>query len=86
MRQHSENSFQVAKFLEAHPKIEKVLHPGLASHPHHALAVKQSYGHSGMLAFYLKGKDDASSKLLKALNVIVVADSLGGVESLIEIP
>lgn len=86
MERHKYNSLAVAKFLEAHSKVERVLHPGLPSHPQHELAKKQTYGHSGIMSFYIKGGLDESSAFLKALQVFTLAESLGGYESLAELP
>lgn len=86
MERHKSNSLAVAKFLEKHPKVERVLHPGLPSHPQHELAKKQSFGHSGIMSFYIKGGLEESSKFLKSLKVFILAESLGGYESLAELP
>jgi len=86
MRQHSINSIAVAKYLEQHPKVVKVLHPGLPSHPQHELSKKQTSGHSGMVTFYLKGELVESKKFLSNLKVFTLAESLGGYESLAELP
>lgn len=86
MERHKSNSLAVAKFLEAHSKVERVLHPGLPSHPQHELAKKQTYGHSGIMSFYIKGGLEESSAFLKALQVFTLAESLGGYESLAELP
>lgn len=86
MERHKSNSLAVAKFLEKHPKVERVLHPGLPSHPQHELAKKQTYGHSGIMSFYIKGGMDESTKLLQGLEVFALAESLGGYESLAEVP
>ncbi|XP_076233033.1 cystathionine gamma-lyase isoform X2 [Calliopsis andreniformis] len=83
MQQHMKNGLAVAKFLQSHPHVEKVIHPYLPSHPQHELALRQTSGHSGMVSFYLKGD---SKKFLKALNVFTLAESLGGYESLAELP
>ncbi|XP_011253035.2 cystathionine gamma-lyase [Camponotus floridanus] len=83
MQQHMKNGLAVAKFLESHPCVERVIHPYLPSHPQHELALKQTTGHSGMISFYLKGD---AHKFLKALKVFTLAESLGGYESLAEIP
>lgn len=77
------NGLAVAKFLENHPRVAKVMHPYLSSHPQHELALKQTTGHSGMISFYLKGD---SLKFLKALQLFTLAESLGGYESLAELP
>lgn len=86
MQQHMANSIQVAKYLEAHPKVEKVLHPGLVSHPQHELFKSQTSGFSGMLTVYLKGGLNESKAFLKNLKVFTLAESLGGYESLAELP
>jgi len=83
MQRHMKNSLAVAKFLESHPCVEKVLHPYLPSHQQHELALRQTSGHSGMVSFYLKGD---SARFLKALKVFTLAESLGGYESLAELP
>jgi cystathionine gamma-lyase len=87
----AENALVVAKWLEKHPKIEKVLYPGLPSHPHHKIALKNRAnttlsGGSGMLGFYIKGDLAKTNKFLSSLELITLAESLGGVESLIESP
>lgn len=87
MERHFKNSVAVAKWLEMHPKVEKVLHPALPSHPQHKLALSQSFGHSGIMSFYIKDANlEKSSTFLKALNVFTLAESLGGYESLAELP
>lgn len=86
MEKHSANGIAVAKYLESHPKIEKVLHPGLPSHPQHELFKKQTSGHSSVFSFYIKGGLEESKKFLKALKVFALAESLGGYESLAELP
>ncbi|XP_070523180.1 putative cystathionine gamma-lyase 2 isoform X2 [Cardiocondyla obscurior] len=83
MQQHMKNGLAVAKFLESHPCVEQVLHPYLPSHQQHDVALKQTSGHSGMISFYLKGD---SARFLKALKVFTLAESLGGYESLAELP
>lgn len=87
MECHSKNSLLVAEFLEAHPRIEKVLHPGLLSHPQHDLAVAQSFGHSGIISFYIRNADlEVTSRFLKQLKLFTLAVSLGGYGSLVEVP
>jgi len=83
MQQHMKNCLAVAKFLESHPYVEQVFHPYLPSHKQHELALRQTSGHSGMVSFYLKGD---SARFLKALKVFILAESLGGYESLAELP
>lgn len=86
MKAHQENAMAIAKFLESHPKVEKVIYPGLESHPQHALAKEQMHGFGGMITFYIKGGMDSARKFLENVNVFSLAESLGGVESLIEHP
>lgn len=86
MKAHQENAMAVAKFLEGHAKVEKVIYPGLASHPQHSLAKEQMHGFGGMITFYIKGGMDQARKLLENVKVFALAESLGGVESLIEHP
>lgn len=86
MRQHHENSLAVARWLEAHPKVAAVLHPGLESHPQHELAKRQTTGSGGTFSFRLKGGQAEAFRLLGAVKLFTLAESLGGVESLIEHP
>ncbi|MGC4113783.1 MAG: cystathionine gamma-synthase [Myxococcales bacterium] len=86
MDRHQENAARVAEFLLTHPKVEKVTWPGLANHPQHALARKQMKGFGGMLTFVLKGGLPAAKKFLESVKIFACAESLGGVESLIEHP
>jgi cystathionine gamma-lyase len=86
MRQHCESAQQVAEFLEAHPKVERVYYPGLASHPQHELAKRQMNGFGGMVTAVLKGGLNESKKFLEHCTLFALAESLGGVESLIEHP
>ncbi len=86
MQAHEKNALKVAKFLEAHPKVEKVVYPGLKTHLHHKLAKKQMKGYGGMITFYLKGDIKKSKRFLERVKVFTLAESLGGVESLIEHP
>jgi len=86
MQRHEENAKKVAAFLEAHAKVAKVVYPGLASHPQHELAKRQMKGFGGMITFYLRGGLTESKKFLESLKLIALAESLGGVESLIEHP
>ncbi len=82
---HSNNAIQLAAYLEAHPKIERVLYPGLASHPQHTIAAKQMQnGYGGMLSILVKGDRPTALKLANELKLFTHATSLGGVESLIE--
>lgn len=86
MDRHCENAAKVARFLEAHKKVEKVLYPGLESHPQHAIAKKQMRGFGGMITIYLKGGLAESRAMLETVRIFALAESLGGVESLIEHP
>jgi cystathionine gamma-lyase len=86
MERHAENAGKVARFLEGHPQVERVTWPGLASHSQHQLAVRQMRGFGGMLTFVIRGGLPAARAFLRALTVFACAESLGGVESLIEHP
>ena len=86
MKRHEENAMEIAAFLEAHPKVEKVLYPGLKSHPQHEVARKQMSGFGGMVTFFLKGDLANARRFLEALKVFSLAESLGGVESLVDHP
>ncbi|MFL5701464.1 MAG: trans-sulfuration enzyme family protein, partial [Ktedonobacteraceae bacterium] len=83
MRQHEENAKAVAKYLVEHPRIEKVYYPGLISHPDYELARRQMSGFSGMLSFQFKGSYADVDKVVRRFKIIALAESLGGVESLI---
>jgi cystathionine beta-lyase/cystathionine gamma-synthase len=85
MAQHCATGRALAQFVEAHPKVQKVYYPGLPSHPQHALAARQMKDFGGMLAFDL-GSRDAAARLLKNVRLLALAESLGGVESLISHP
>jgi cystathionine beta-lyase/cystathionine gamma-synthase len=85
MLQHNANGLAVARHLDAHPKVRKVYYPGLVSHPQHDLARRQQKGPGGMLAFDL-GTQDAASRFLNQVKICTLAESLGGVESLISLP
>lgn len=86
MRQHFENAKVVAAWLERHPKVQKVYYPWLESHPQHALARRQMSGMSGMISFDIRGGLPAARRFLETVEVFTLAESLGGVESLIEHP
>jgi cystathionine beta-lyase/cystathionine gamma-synthase len=85
MVQHSANGLALAQFLEAHPKVARVYYPGLPSHPQHELAKRQMRGFGGMLAFEL-GSLEAARRLLNSVRLLALAESLGGVETLISHP
>jgi len=86
MEAHQKNAVALAKFLEAHDKVEKVIYPGLESHPQHQIAKKQMSGFGGMITFYIKGGLAEAKRFLETIKVFSLAESLGGVESLIEHP
>ncbi|MCH8895870.1 MAG: PLP-dependent transferase [Proteobacteria bacterium] len=86
MERSSENAMQIAKYLEAHDHVESVVYPGLASHPQHALAKKQMTGFGGIVTFFIKGGLDASRSFLERCQLFALAESLGGVESLVDHP
>lgn len=86
LAQHQKNAFDVARYLEGHPLVEKVYYPGLESHEGHELACRQQSGFGGMISFALKGDAEAVRRLLTSTRVFALAESLGGVESLIEHP
>jgi len=86
MRAHYENALRIAQYLEAHPLVERVMYPALPSHPQHEIHKKQTKGMSGMMSFYLKGNLDETIQFLKNLKVFILAESLGGYESLAEHP
>jgi cystathionine beta-lyase len=86
MKKHVETAGQLAEWLAEHPKVSKVLYPGLPSHPGHAVAKRQMSGMGGMISFELAGGLDHASRFLSALRIFACAESLGGVESLAEHP
>ena len=86
MQAHARNAQAIAQFLEAHPAVRKVIYPGLASHPQHALAQKQMHGFGGMISFEIKGGLEEAKTLVESTHLFLLAESLGGVESLIELP
>jgi cystathionine gamma-lyase len=86
MQRHEENARAIAGYLARHPQVEKVIYPGLESHPQHALARTQARGFGGMISFVLDGGLDEARKFLSACELFALAESLGGVESLIEHP
>jgi cystathionine gamma-synthase len=86
MREHERNALAVAEFLESHPKVKRVFYPGLPAHPQHDLAKKQQRSFGGMVSFELDGPVEELYRVLKATKLFSLAESLGGVESLIEHP
>ncbi|XP_061489401.1 cystathionine gamma-lyase isoform X2 [Rhineura floridana] len=86
MKQHFHNALTVARYLESDPRVEKVIFPGLPSHPQYELMKRQCTGCPGMISFYIKGNFEHASKFLKNLKLFALAESLGGYESLAEHP
>ena len=86
MERHESNARTLAWWLDKHPQVEKVIYPGLESHPGHAIQKKQATGFGGMISFVIKGGMEASRKFLSTTKIFTLAESLGGVESLIEHP
>ncbi|WBU32144.1 PLP-dependent aspartate aminotransferase family protein [Rhodopseudomonas palustris] len=86
VQRHSSNALAVARWLDAHPKIERVVYPGLNSHPQHALAVRQMDGGGGMVAAYLKADEQQVVDVLSRFRLFALAESLGAVESLVGQP
>lgn len=86
MRQHGENAMAVARFLQSHTAVEQVIYPGLPEHPQHELARRQMHGFSGMVSFIAAGGEKAAHKIVSRTRLFTLAESLGGVESLIEVP
>ncbi len=86
MERHCENALYIAQWLEAHPAVERVYYPGLTTHPQHKLARQQMRGYGGMLSVVLKGELPAVRRVLEGCQLFALAESLGGVESLIEHP
>ncbi|MDR0429542.1 MAG: cystathionine gamma-synthase [Tannerellaceae bacterium] len=86
LERHEKNALRIATYLSNHPKVKKVIYPGLASHPQHELAKRQSTGFGGVLSFEIAGEIREAEIFLEKLHLFALAESLGGVESLIEIP
>lgn len=86
MRQHCESAMELARWLESHPAVEKVIYPGLRSHPQHALARRQMDGYGGIISVEVKGGKVRAKRVLESCHLFALAESLGGVESLIEHP
>ncbi|KAF8562133.1 hypothetical protein P879_08842 [Paragonimus westermani] len=86
MRAHMHHALTVAMMLERHPKVEKVIHPALPTHPQHRLALEQMRGFSGMVSVYLRCTAEEAVTFVKSVKIFALAESLGGYESLIEIP
>lgn len=86
MRAHAENAMAVAEFLKQHPKVEKTIYPGLKDYPQHALAKEQMSGFGGMVSFVIKGGFPPAKTFLENVRIFSLAESLGGVESLVNHP
>lgn len=86
MERHESNARTLATWLEHHPQVERVIYPGLASHPGHELQKRQAHGFGGMISFVLRGNLDHARRFLSSCKLFTLAESLGGVESLIEHP
>ena len=86
MRAHCDAAQELAGWLAQHPKVEKVIYPGLPGHPQHALAKRQMHGFGGMVSVYVKGGFDGARRMMEQCRLFAVAESLGGVESLINHP
>ena len=86
MERHNQNALAVARAIESHPAVSRVLHPGLPSHPQHELATRQMSGYGGMLSFELHHGRAAGARFVESTRLAVLAVSLGGVETLVEHP
>lgn len=86
MERHAANAAVLAQVLAEHPRVERVIYPGLRTHPQHALATKQMRGYGGMVSFYLKGGLAETRRVLESFEIFALAESLGGVESLVNHP
>ncbi|MBL8744859.1 MAG: PLP-dependent transferase [Phycisphaerae bacterium] len=86
MQRHAQSAMKIAQWLESHAAVERVVYPGLPSHPQHAIAKRQMNGFGGMITIYLKGGLDEARRMLENVRIFALAESLGGVESLIEHP
>jgi cystathionine gamma-lyase len=86
MERHEENAIKIAHFLENHPKVKRTIYPGLESHPEHVIAKKQMSGFGGVITFFVNGGLEAARDFLERVKLFSLAESLGGVESLIEHP
>jgi len=86
MERHNKNAVEIARYLQEHPKVKRIYYPGLESHPQHELAMRQMSGFGGMISFEIDGGLKEARRFLEGLTIFSLAESLGGVESLIEHP
>ena len=86
MKAHCENAMALADWLQSHPAIERIAYPGLASHPQHELAKRQMDGFGGMVSVWIKGGEAAARRVMERTELFTCAESLGGVESLVNHP
>jgi cystathionine beta-lyase/cystathionine gamma-synthase len=86
MQRHCDNALTIAQWLQQHPAIEKVIYPGLEHHPQHELAKRQMQGFGGMVSIIIKGGLENSRRFLERCHLFSLAESLGGIESLVEHP
>lgn len=86
MREHERNALAIARYLERHQAVERVIYPGLESHPQHALAARQMRCFGGMISLILRGGEPAAREMARRTRLFTLAESLGGIESLIEVP
>lgn len=86
MRAHQDNAMRIARYLSEHEKVGRVIYPGLESHPQHELAKRQARGFGGMLSFEVKADMERAKRFVEKLQFFALAESLGGVESLVELP
>jgi len=86
MVQHEENAAQVATYLERHPRVKRVFYPGLKSHPGHEIAMRQMEGFGGMVSFEIEGGIEAASSFLRSVSIFSLAESLGGIDSMVGHP
>jgi cystathionine beta-lyase/cystathionine gamma-synthase len=86
MQAHEANALALARYLEAHPAVERVIYPGLPSHPQHKLAQRQMSNFGGMISFEVRGGEATARCIVERTRIFTLAESLGGIESLIELP
>jgi cystathionine gamma-lyase len=86
MQRHTDNAMRIAEWLEGHAGVDRVIYPGLSSHPQHELATRQMYGAGGIVSFYIRGGIAESRRFMESCRLFALAESLGGVESLVDHP